>query len=125
MAFSDWFGSPSYSSTSLVNDPALTDTLLAASPTATGGQIGYSNAGAAATPTDWAKIAGALGKLGGTAGGGGTDDSRYLRIQAQAAPFEPGSQGLATLLATLMQMHQAAALARQPPLQPVRASLLG
>src|SRR6185437_13151977 len=103
MAFSDWFGSPSYSSTSLVNDPALTDTLLAASPTATGGQIGYSNAGAAATPTDWAKIAGALGKLGGTAGG----------------------QGLATLLATLMQMHQAAALARQPPLQPVRASLLG
>ena len=124
MAFSDWFGGGSnYSSSALINDPTLTDQLLAASPTAAGGQVGYGNAGAAATPTDWAKIAGALGKLGGTAGGGGGNDANYLRINAQAAPFEPGSQGLATLLATLMQMHQAAAMARQP--QQPRASLLG
>jgi|SRR6185437_724221 len=105
---------------------------LPPTPTAAtmGGTFDPSYAGAAATPTptptDWAKIAGGLGKLGGT-GQPDPNDWRYLRTQAQAAPFEPGSQGLATLLATLMQMHRAAALAQQPQQQPqpVRASLLG
>lgn len=99
---------------------------LPPTPTAAtmGGSFDPSYAGAAATPADWARIAGALGKLGGGGGGGG-NDANYLKINAQAAPFEPGSQGLATLLATLMQMHQAATLARQPAPQPIRASLLG
>ena len=80
--------------------------------------------------TDWTKAAAALGKLGApvanaAGAGAAADDSKYLRINAQAAPTDPGGQGLANLLATLMQMHNNAVTAQQPPLQALRPSLLG
>jgi hypothetical protein len=86
-----------------------------------------------ATPMDWSKVAtalkslggvGAPGGVGGSPGGGyGTSDANYLRIGNPGQAFSPGMPP--TLLATLLQMHNAALAAQQPQYGAPRASLLG